>query len=458
MPFTPSTILALMACITCLTSGALAKNIIVTNLADTGPGSLRAAVTSANEESGPNVICFKNRLNGTIKLTSGQIEITGHLAIAGPGSSRLSVSGNNASRIFKIGSGVDVSIEGITISDGRNTIQESVPILVTRGGAILNDGGRLRLSRVTMRNNVTIDEGNSRVVGGGAIVNSGYAELAATKCQFIDNVACGGTSYAFGGAIGSVTESLAIVENCTFIGNTATSGGTSYGGAIGNFGGSELIVTDCEFFDNIACGVDPGEMAFGGAIATRPGTVDDSGSLTTIEASLLVANLVSGADGGLDGLGADAGGGALYNFNSTLKAGASILIDNDAVGGDGVLIGGTAYGGAIHASGTVGSQPELTEINLCQFHGNVAVGGSTGSENGGDALGGAVHNDSSIEMDLRHSKISGNWALGSEDGLGVGGGVYASGTVTADKPTVRNIVGNKASTSDDNVFGTLTVE
>ncbi|MGA1531316.1 MAG: hypothetical protein ACO398_11320 [Kiritimatiellia bacterium] len=458
--FTPSGMPALLAwaCMMCLVSSALASEIIVTNLANGGAGSLRAAVASANKTPGRDLIRFGKHLKGTIKLTSGQIEITDSLTITGPGASRLTVSGNKASRIFKIATGAVVAIEKLTIADGRNTIQESVPILVTRGGAILNDGGTLSLSRVTMRNNVTINNGDSLVVGGGAIVNSGFSTLAATNCQFIDNIAHGGTGYAFGGAIGSVTESVATVENCSFTGNLATSGGTSYGGAIGNFGGSDLTVIDCTFFDNTARGTDSGEKAFGGAIATRPGTGHDSGSLTTIESSLLVANLAIGADGGEGQAGADAGGGALFNFASTLVTESSILFGNEAEGGNGVLGGGSAFGGAIHASGTNLSFGELVEIRCCQFFANMAVGGSPGREIGGQALGGALHNASPCQMDLRHSAISGNWALGAQDGQGTGGGLYTLGTTTADEQTIRSMVANKASTSDDNLFGTVTVD
>lgn len=431
---------------------------MVRNLTDAAPGSLRAAVSSANETPGPDVIRFKKRLRGTIKLTSGQIEITDQLRIAGPGASRLTVSGNNSSRIFQIGPTVKVSIKDLTISDGRNTSQENVPILVTRGGGILNDGGLLSLFRVTLCKNVTINEDSSDVVGGGAIVNSGFAFLAATNCQFIDNIASGGSRYAFGGAIGSVTESLAIVTNCSFTGNKATSGGASYGGAIGNLGGSELTVIDCTFLDNAASGTDSGESAFGGAIATRPGTVDGSGSLTTIECSQFVANIAIGADDEDGQSGADAGGGAIYNFDSTLYMESSILRHNKAAGGNGDLDGGTAYGGAIHASGTGENLPQVAEIRRCRFRRNIAIGGSSAGAIGGSALGGGVHNAASCQMDLRRSKLSGNWALGSQNGAGVGGGLYTLGTATSDKRTLRNIVRNKATTSDDNVFGNVTVD
>lgn len=458
MPSTLSSLSVALICITCLGPVASASTILVRNLGDSGAGSLRAAVSTANQTPGADVIRFRADLKGRIKLTSGQLEITGPLTIAGPGETRLTVSGSNVSRIFMIQSDVDVSIQDLTLADGRNTIQENISILVTRGGAIQNYGGKLHLCRVSMYNNVTVDNVNSDVVGGGAIVNTDSAMLTAINCQFIDNVAYGGKRYAFGGAIANVTNSVAIIEDCTFTDNLATSGGTSYGGAIGNFGGSELTVVDCTFDENTARGTDSGETAFGGAIATRPGTVDGSGSLTTIEDCLIVANLAIGAIGKDGQSGADAGGGALYNFDSTLVMASSTLIENEAVAGSGDVMGGGAYGGAVLAAGTGSSVAIQVEINRCHFSGNIAAGGSPGSDSAGLALGGALHNTSSSWMDLRESKISENLAVAGRHGQGIGGGVYTSGTVTADRRTIRKIDGNHASTSDDNVFGTITVD
>jgi hypothetical protein len=413
-------------------------------------------VAIANETPGEDVIRFRGDLKGKIKLTSGQLEITGPLTIAGPGETRLTVSGGKVSRIFLIRPDVEVSIKDLTIADGRNTVQDNISIVVTRGGAILNDGGKLNLLRVTMSNNVTINNTNSDVVGGGAIVNSGFATLTATNCQFINNVACGGKRYAFGGAIGNVTESVAIIEDCIFKDNLVTSGSTSYGGAIGNFGGSKLTAIDCKFDENTASGIEFGEKAFGGAIATRPGTVDGSGSRTLIENCLLIANLSVGAVGGTGQPGADAGGGAIYNFNSTLIAASSTLLENEAVGGNGDNSGGSAYGGAVLVAGTGANLAPQVEIRRCDFLENIASGGSPGSEIAGLALGGALHNSSSCWIDLRESTISGNCADGGQLGQGIGGGVYTFGIVTADNRTIRRIVDNKASTSNDNVFGTIT--
>ena len=50
-------------------------------------------------------------------LTSGELQITDDVTIDGPGADRLSVSGNNASRVFEIVS-VHAAISGLTITGG----------------------------------------------------------------------------------------------------------------------------------------------------------------------------------------------------------------------------------------------------------------------------------------------------------------------------------------------------
>src|SRR6516164_5004795 len=81
----------------------------VRNLADSGPGSLRQAVLDANAHPGADGIRFAHGLHGTIALTSGELSITDDLTIDGPGANRLAVSGNDASRVFQIDSGISVN-------------------------------------------------------------------------------------------------------------------------------------------------------------------------------------------------------------------------------------------------------------------------------------------------------------------------------------------------------------
>ena len=71
--------------------------ITVTNLLDSGPGSLRAAVAAANNS---DTIVFS--VTGTIDLTSGLISVNNDITIAGPGANELAISGQGQSMIFDV--------------------------------------------------------------------------------------------------------------------------------------------------------------------------------------------------------------------------------------------------------------------------------------------------------------------------------------------------------------------
>src|SRR5689334_16981547 len=86
---------ALPALFETLEDRSLLTAFTVTNLNDSGSGSLRDAVASANAHPGADVIRFQASLDGKIVLTSGQMEITGELAIDGPRMSRITISGTN---------------------------------------------------------------------------------------------------------------------------------------------------------------------------------------------------------------------------------------------------------------------------------------------------------------------------------------------------------------------------
>jgi hypothetical protein len=455
-----------------LESRKVLATFVVTHLADSGSGSLRAAVESANAQAGADVISFRKGLTGSIFLTSGSLPLTGQLAIEGPGASRLTVSGNKASRVFTLdSSATQVSIRNLRIADGRHAGQENVGIVVTRGGAILNDGGNLLLDNVRMENNVAINDRNSanpsRVVGGGAIANSTGAKLTVTRSTFRDNVASGGVGYSFGGAIASVTNSLLSIDRSDFRGNVTRGGAVNYGGAVANFGSSSMTVNRTKMEENKALGLLDGDLALGGAIAASRGTVNTQGSTTLIQDSTLRRNTAQA------GLGADAGGGAIYNYDSMMLVSRTKIEENLALGGEGdnLTDGGDAYGGGIFNEQ---SDPAiLTSLRLMytEIAENLARGGR--GREGGRALGGGIFNGSVIPNPLvlpvvqaTRTTIQDNVAKGgasrvaSSPGAGIGGGIYTTGPFSVDsftqKALGRGSHSNEASTEADNVFGTLT--
>jgi len=98
---------------------ALPSVFTVTDLADSGPGSLRQAILDANAQPGTDLIDFASGLQGTIALTSGQLDITDSLLVTGPGAQQLAVSGTDVSRVFEISTGVAAVLDGLTITHGQ---------------------------------------------------------------------------------------------------------------------------------------------------------------------------------------------------------------------------------------------------------------------------------------------------------------------------------------------------
>src|SRR5262245_32414326 len=103
----------------CLSDRIVPSAFHVTPLAESGPGSLRAAVAQANAHPGADAIDFQPGLTGTIALTGGELDITDAVKINGPGADKLTVSGNHTSRVFQVEAGETVSISGLTIAGGN---------------------------------------------------------------------------------------------------------------------------------------------------------------------------------------------------------------------------------------------------------------------------------------------------------------------------------------------------
>jgi hypothetical protein len=137
------------------------RTIVVTSLADDGPGSFRQGLRVARDGGTINITA-----RGIITLTSGELVVDKSVTIRGPGARGLAVSGNNASRVLRIMPNKTVTISGLEITNGSAT---GVVPGVFAGGGIYNDGATLAV------NNCVISD-NSASVGGG-IFNTGSIEL-----------------------------------------------------------------------------------------------------------------------------------------------------------------------------------------------------------------------------------------------------------------------------------------
>src|SRR5262249_2997269 len=79
---------------------SLPSTLTVSNALDSGAGSLRGQIAAA--KSGDAIVFAASLKNKTITLTSGELVIDKSLDIEGLGAQKLTVSGNDASRVFDI--------------------------------------------------------------------------------------------------------------------------------------------------------------------------------------------------------------------------------------------------------------------------------------------------------------------------------------------------------------------
>ena len=244
--------------------------LVVSNLDDSGPGSLREAISLIADGG---TITFDPALaGGTVTLTSGQLAIGKSVTIDGSGAAGLAVSGGGASRVIEVGAGTVVDINDVVIRDGAAAPQ---------GGGILNNG-ILSLDRVVVTNNTENSAGPAAFdLGGGGIYNGEGSTLNLTDSTVSDNTSVnqpGGGIYGFfnstinitrstvsGNLSGDVAGGLRLLSNGTVI-NSTFSGNTStvwHGGGIFHTDGN-LIVTNSTFAGNNA----PAGTASGILVAT----------------------------------------------------------------------------------------------------------------------------------------------------------------------------------------------
>jgi len=134
-----------------------------------GSGTLREAVTSANNKPGPQFITFSGALDlssaSDINLTS-QIAITGDVTIVGAGADELTVDAGGNDRIFEIDDAT-VKLSGITLTGGDAG--------TGLGGAIHADGVDLILHQVSITSNTANRAGGVHLSDGHlAVVDSTY--------------------------------------------------------------------------------------------------------------------------------------------------------------------------------------------------------------------------------------------------------------------------------------------
>lgn len=427
----PDGAFGLLACASALglvlaSSSAAAATYVVDTTGDPGPGgttSLRQAISQANTTSN-NFILFDPSLNGsTITLQQGEIAINEPMYLVGPGADKLTISGNDASRIFNISTAsntpIAVTLADLTLSHGHAggnhlggaiyaanvslTLQDSVfesNYGRQEGGAIFSHSGNgigsvTKITRTTIANNIT-----DSIVGQGG----GFLVWGGTTLQIVDSVISGNkASESAGGFVYDVDS--------TTINNTLITGNSSSGSS----GGLNV-------FHDAFSGVTS-------AVAINNSTI--SGNTSAFHGGgLKLGNVVATLTG--DTISANSAGytgGGVFVFNTTSPIAAQLSLQQSTVTGNSA----TKFGGGIDASGV-----DAVSISRSLIGFNNVYDPSGGG-------GGLALRFVKTLVSVDNSTIYGNYAYNNGGGIGIFDAGTGNVTTFSNATIAGNVTFNYAS-------------
>ena len=398
----------------------------VTSAGDPGASGLdlRTAIGLANASSGCAITFDPSLNNSTITLTLGQISITAPMAIIGPGADKLTISGNNASRIFYISrpaptpTATPVTISGVSLSNGKSNkggavytrysplvVQSSVFSGNTGGGIWAYDADALTIDSTVIAHNTgasnggglyasfpgggtltvtnSVVTGNDAVNGGGVALDSVHTATF-TNTQITHNTATSGN----GGGI-RVADTWAKGTYLTLAQSTVGNNNAyDYGAGIDIKHAQSVTVQQSLISGNQLTDFTPG--AHGGGIA-----LEFVGGLTEIDNSTIYGNFAYNSGGGIGIF--DAGTGNRTNIFETTIAHNGTFDPPYAPGtSSGILgAGGTGLFRCIIAGNSTSHGVSTQDLagsfsatyTLIQHPGSASITGNTGNVNTDPQLG-----------------------------------------------------------------------
>lgn len=397
-----------------LAPGAHAANLAVTNLADSGAGSLRDALATANLDAAQDTITFASSLSGQITL-GGELPVLAATTIVGPGAGQVTINGGGGTRLFAVdtdamGAEGDIAaFSGLTFTGGHAS--GSANTSASDGGAIHAGRG----SRLEVSDSVFVD--NHADHYGGAI-NVELGGLTLTGSTLRDNSAT-----LYGGALSINETHLPVtVTSSTISGNSAL-----WGGGVSVYDPHGPAGTT---FDR---------TTISGNTSTRNGGgiwVEDTheGAAVTV-----LSSTVSGNTAG------DGGGGV--SFGETV-GGPSAVINSTISGNTAAFGGGLQFADAARLDP---AYPALTDDGSFALRGST-VSGNHATDSGGGVWRGYPQSDSTMlrldaPVTVQSTVVSGNDAQNAAPDLGASAGV--GGALTLGNSLIQNTSGSVFTQSPD---------
>jgi hypothetical protein len=398
---------------------SLPSTLTVTNLADSGRGSLRGQLAAA---SPGDTIVFKRGLSGTIALGSTltldrNVSVVGNLDAAGNPLVTLTSSGWDGTTDLAVNPGVTASVSGLTLTGateaavfnrGSLNLRRVVVtgnwigyygIFDSHTGTVYNAGGTLVVQDSRVTDNHLTGAGSSPHGGGG--IESGPYLGAAAALTVANSTVAGNDGGLNGGGIW-ISGGTATITGSTITGNSVS----AFGGGIGGTGTFTLTVRGSTVSGNNAS-VGGGIFAAGGGTAAVTDTT------------------VSGNT-------AQSGGGIYFGTKNVSTLASSTVANNQAIdygrGGGGLF---------------VADRSAATVIN------STIAGNTTGSLTNGGGI--YVASGSTLfaggTLTLLNSTVANNRTAGA------GGGLWIGATRTQVRLANTIVAGNTAAATGPDVFG-----
>ena len=178
--------------------------IVVSNLNDSGDGSLRQALSAI--ATGGSITFDPGLAGGAIALTSGPLVLSRDVSVSGPASAAVTIDGGGADRLLIVETGVQATASHLVFSNGYG---------FQLAGGILNNGN-LTLDHVTVSNNVMTTNGGDFWQGGAGIYNGENSTLT-----LVDSTVSANDSGWTGGGVYSFFNTSTHIERSTISGNLA---------------------------------------------------------------------------------------------------------------------------------------------------------------------------------------------------------------------------------------------
>ncbi|HMJ04849.1 MAG TPA: choice-of-anchor Q domain-containing protein, partial [Chthoniobacterales bacterium] len=367
--------------------------ITVTNTNDSGAGSLREAITLANDQGGTQTIGFAPALAGqaialgavsSTPFGPSALLVTGDVIIDG-GTSGVTITRDAAAqptrlRLFFVANTGRLTLKNLNITGG-----------LTRGANGVDGGGG----------------GGGEAGLGGAVFNQGT--LAISGCTFFGNSALGGAGGAGGGNLHGGKGGGALGGAGGEEGGTGGNGGSGGGGG----GGGNAPCSFCDAGDGGFGGFgaggggggngyydagEGGSAGFGGGRGSYGrnfggisgggggggglgGAVfNDGGGVTVVNSTFTGNAAQGGARGANPNLGEDGQGlgGALFSRNGTLDVSESTMSSNTANQGRGIYVVGDAAAVTAHIQNTIIGESDTNASDFVAF----SINGGTSTTSG----------------------------------------------------------------------------